>query len=235
MIYYNDEPVNWNRKTGLSEIDRMVADEITVIRNKYFADNTMQRVKVLYPRGIPEEAHRVFAVFKKIPVPLRSADGMWRYSPVRATKGKYGMEYPEAHAFLMYEQLYTAKDIEFLWFLMNRCSMLNRLIFIEDKEADAKKEIEQLSTDADIRYMLLGNSPIAKDAELIKQVASVFGVKDIEKRSLAEVKLDLFNTVVEGEKNKDAFCNYKKFEELTMGSQKRKAAFYARQSILTAQ
>lgn len=227
MIYYNDNPVNWNRTSGLSEIERLVKEEILQLKNKYFSDNTMQRVRVIYPHGKPEQKFRVFGVLKLLPIPLKSADGLWRYSA--SLKGANG--YADSHKFVTYSSVYSEKDIEFLWFLMNRCSMLNKLIFVEDLEAEAKKEVESLASDADIRYMIMGNSPIAKDEYLIRQVSEIFGVRDVSKKGINQVKKELYDALVDGEKAGDKFVNYAKFEELTQADVKRKAAFYAKASI----
>jgi hypothetical protein len=227
MIYYDERPVLWDRKTGLNEIEKSVQDEITYLKNKYFSPNSPGVVRVIYKRGQMEAAKNVFGILKKFPIPLLSSDGLWRYSAAR--KGKDG--FVDSHMFVTYSTAYKEKDIEFLWFLFNRSSVLNKFVFVEDKEAEAKKEVETMATDADIRYAIMGNSPTAKDEKLIRQVSEIFGMKEVEKKGINQVKKELYDLLLDGEKMKDAFVNFRKFEEMTDGSNKRKAAYYAKASI----
>lgn len=233
MIYYLDSPVVWDKKLKKAEtrsqVEQIVYDEITAIRNKYFSDNATGRVKLLYPNGKPKEKDGGFTIMKRFPIQLWSSDGAWRWTSAR--KPQNG-EYVDHHVFLRHDTVFTEKDIEFLWFLMNRSSALNKFIFVEDLEAESKKINEQMASDADIRFMLLSNkSPIAKDETTIKQLAEVFGVKDTRKKGIEQIKKELYDVLVEGEKSKDKFTNYNKFDELAGGDVKRKAAFNAKRAI----
>lgn len=231
MIFYLDEEVNW--KHGRSDIDMQVKKEMEKIQAKYFSPNTLGKVTLIYPKGRPEGDFRTFGVLKKFPIELTSPDGVWRYSKSRPRIKNGQREYDDHHRFVTWKTFYTEKDIEFVWFLEYKSSAVRSgRIVIENLEEEAKKQIEVMSSDADIKYMIMGKtSPIAKDKTLIKQAADIFGVKDVERRSIDEVRLDLYNTILDGQKRKDRFINFEKFEELTEGNQKRKAAFVARRAI----
>lgn len=229
MIYYNDEPVVWNGTKDLTDLAKSVRDEITQIKNKYFGEKNIGKVVLLYPKGKPKEKDNGFTIMKIFPIPLTSADGMWRYS---ASKKNNKGEYADSHVYIKNSQAFTEKNIEFIWFLLNRSSVLNKYVFIEDKEGEAKKANESMATDAYIRYMLMDKrSPISGDLKTIKEVSEIFGVPYVEKRGIEELKKDLYTVLVKGQQNGDKFCNFDKFDEMVGGEVKRKAAFYARQSI----
>lgn len=229
MIYYNDEPVIWSGTKELTDLAKSVRDEITQIKNKFFGTKNMGKVVLLYPKGKPKEKDNGFTIMKIFPIPLTSSDGMWRYS---SSKKNNKGEYVDSHVYIKNAQSFTEKNLEFIWFLLNRSSVLNKYIFVEDKEGEAKKENEKMATDAYIRYMLMDKrSPVANDKKTIEQVAEIFGVPNVEKRGIEELKKDLYTMLVKGQENNDKFCNYDKFDEFVGGEIKRKAAFYARQSI----
>ena len=229
MIYYNDQPVIWNGTKEKTDLAKTVSDEITQIRNKYFGKNNIGKVCLLYPKGKPKEKDNGFTIMKIFPIPLTSSDGMWRWT---ASKKNSKGEYTDSHAFVKNATVYTEKDIEFIWFLLNRSSAMNKYVFIEDKEGDAKKENENMATDAYIRYMLMDKrSPIYKDEKTIKQVSEIFGVRNVDKIQIEELKKELYTVLVKGQESGDKFCNFDKFDEFVGGDVKRKAAFYARQSI----
>lgn len=229
MIYHLDVPILWNKKEKLTDEEQNVRDEITAIRNKYFGTKNMGKVCILYPKGKPKPKDNGFTIMKIFPIPLTSADGTWRYS---SSKKNSKGDYVDSHVYVKNSTVYREKDIEFIWFLLNRSSVMNKYIFVEDKEGDAKKENEKMATDAYIRYMLMDKrSPVAKDEKTIKQVSEIFGVENVDKRGIEELKKDLYLMLVKGQENGDKFCNFDKFDEFVGGEIKRKAAFYARQSI----
>jgi len=103
---------------------------------------------------------------------------------------------------------------------------------IADLEAKAEKKVKELASDADITFMLMGkNSPIARDEQLLRQVAGIFGLRDTNKMQLNELKMAILEAVRTGEKNKDKYINYERFEQITSGVNARKAAFVARTAI----
>lgn len=229
MIYYNDEPVLWKKKEGRDRVEQEVYEEILKIKEKFFGDRAAGHVKLLYPKGKPKEKDGGFTVLKQFPIPLRSSDGVWRYS---RTKRKNDGKFVDSHIFIKHATPFKEKDVEFIWFLLNRSSVLNKYIFIEDLEADASKEVEEMSKDADIRYAIMGKtSPIAKNEKMLREVAEIFSVPDVKKLGIAQLKKELYETILEGEDMGDTFVNFEKFEELTEGELKRKAAFNARQAI----
>ena len=233
MIFYLDKHVEWNKRSG-SELEQQIRSEMEKIEAEYFSDKSLGYVKVIYPKGEPDPDHRVFGILKKYPVSLKSADGAWRYSKSRPRVEKSGqLTYDDHHLMVTHKTVLTKKDIELVWFLKYKSpAVRSKKIYLENLEEEAKEEVLQLSDDADIRYMLFGNgSPIAKDSKLLSDVASIFGVKDVDKIGLNQIKVALFEKLVEGNKRKDRFVNFAKFEELTEGTQKRKAAFLTRGAI----
>lgn len=240
MIYYNGVLVRWNgKKEGeYTETEQEVRDEIEGskgIRQQYFADDTPKKVCLLYPRGKPkaEEADG-FNPLKLFPIPLNSGDGQWRWTrSIRGAVSKTNRTgFTDHHRNITHSTKLKEKDIEFVWFLLNRSAVMNKYVFIEDLEGDAKKEVDSMATTADIKYMITGNkSPIARDEDLIREVAAVFGVRDVDKMKFNQIKIALLDAVIEGQEMKDKFVNFEKFEELTEGNTKRRAAFIARTCI----
>ena len=238
MIYNMDREIDWKKRTGLTEIEKEVKDQIEEIRTAYFGEDTMGVVKLIYPRGEPErgengELLKVFGVMKKFPIELKSADGAWRYSPSRPIRTSKGLDFPESHKFVTFRTPFREKDIEFVWFLIHHSSFLNnKHLYIEDLEKEAQKEIEEIASVADIQHAIAGKtSPIANDETLLREVAEVFGLKDVNKKKIGQIKTELLNEIIEGQKRNDRFINYEKFEELTQGNTKRKAAYVARKAI----
>jgi hypothetical protein len=234
MIFYLDKLVDWNRRTGLSELERQVKEEIEQIRSEFFSENSPQLVRLIYPKGAAEKVHHVHGVLRKFPIDLLSPDGVWRYSKSRPKMLKSGkLDYGDRHLFVLHTNKFSEKDIELIWYLKNKASSLkNGKVYIENLEAEAKQQVEEMSTEADIRYMIMGNtSPVAKNEKLIKEAAEIFGVKDVDKMKINQIKMSLYDKIVEGEKAKDRFANFNKFEEIVEGNVKRKAAFITRRAI----
>jgi len=232
MIYKNEVLINW--KNPVSKDDVLVRDEIIEVKNKYFSDNTHKAVKILYPAGEPDLSQGGFPQLKVFLIPLTSTDGEWRWSAAKmTTKTKTNPKgFVDHHYTIRHGDVLREKDIEFIWFLKNRSSQLNKRIFIEDLEGKATEKVKELASDADIKFMLMGNkSPIANDEKLIREVASIFGLRDVEKLKINELKLALYERVLEGEKSKDKYVNFERFEEITEGNNTRKAAYLARIAI----
>lgn len=233
MIYRLDTYIDW--KNPKTQDEQKVRAEITEIKNKYFGEDKKGMVKLLYPRGEPKPEHAgVYEQLKIFSIPLQSADGEWRWSASKMTqKTKANPKgFTDHHYEVRHQHIFTEKDVEFIWFLLNRSSVLNRYVFIEDLEAKAEKKVKELASDADITFMLMGkNSPIGKDEQLLRQVASIFGIRDTQKMQINELKMAILEAVRAGEKAKDKFVNYEKFEEITSGANARKAAFVARTAI----
>lgn len=230
MIYRNEVLIDWKKGKGTActEDEAKVYQEITAIKNKYFGDNTMKIVTLLYPKGEFKDDGS-FVVPKLFPIPLSSSDGVWRYSESKIRKDK---TFVDSAKFIKHQTTFTERDLEFLWFLVNKSALLNRFVFIEDLEAKAEAELNKMADDADIRFMITSpRSPFAKDEKAVREVAEIFGVQDVNRRGIGQIKKDLYDTLVRGQKMNDRFINFDKFDELTQGEVKRKAAFKARESI----
>lgn len=232
MIYYLDKEVDWNKKSlPPGSIEKQVKEEIEKIRSLYFGDKSTGVVKLIYPKGKPKEGEPPWlAALKRFMIDLKSPDGVWRYSKGRRHRNG---TWPDHHLEVTYNTMYKEEDIELLWFLLQHSSaMKGKYVYIEDLEAEAKEEIKEMATDAYIAYMLTDKrSPIFSNETLIKQVAEIFGVRDVDKKGINQLRLELYDCVLEGEQMGDRFANYDKFEEMTSGSIRRKAAFNARRSI----
>jgi len=228
MIYKGNVLIEWNKNGEKTQDEVKVANEITWILNKYFADETNRRVRILYPRGEVKEVDNWFTVPKKFPIPLKSADGTWRYtSSLRTDKG-----FTEHHKYVKHGDILTEKDIEFIWFLKNRSVLLGKKVFIEDLEGEAAKEVNQMALDADIKFMLMSDrSPISKNEKLIRDIAEIFGIPKVSEKKFNQLKIDIYDAIVEGEEMNDRFVNYNTFDKLASGEEKRKAAFVARRAI----
>lgn len=229
MIYYGGKLLDLKAEK-LTRMEKEVSDEITEIRNIHFGGTGKGRIILRYPNGERKEKDDGFTVLKMFQIPLNSSDGMWRYSEAKMLPtGKYA---DHGHLGIKDRHVFREKDVEFIWFLLNRSSVLNKYVFIEDLEKDAKGENEEMASDAYIRFMLMDrHSPIYSNHKLIRETAEVFGLRDIERLGNEEVKKALYGLVVEGEEMKDKFVNFDKFDELVKGEVKRKAAYYARASI----
>lgn len=233
MIFYFDTPVDWNKRNG-SELEQKVRGEIEQIRSDYFSEKSQKQVRLIYPKGAPEEVHNVHGVLKKFPIDLLSPDGAWRYTASRPGFQKNGKpKYSDRHMFIFHSNVYKEKDIELVWYLMNKAAAVKSgKVYIENLEQEAKQEVDEMATEADIRYMIMGKtSPISKNEKLIREAAEIFGVKDVEKIGINQVKKALYDTILDGEEVGDRFVNFNKFEEIVEGNVKRKAAFVARRAV----
>jgi len=229
MIYRNDVLIDWSKGDGLSRDEKLVREEIIEIRNQYFADGTEKRVRILYPKGeISDGSNLGYERPRMFQVPLNSADGQWRWSANRMTnKG-----YVDHHRSIRHGDILHEKDVEFLWFLKNRSAVMNKYVFIEDKEADAKGQVDEIATDADIRFMIMGSkSPIAKNDGLLREVADIFGVRGVETMQPNQVKVALLDALKDGQSVGDKFVNYERFDALTDGDTVRRVAHTARRAI----
>ncbi|GAG02354.1 unnamed protein product, partial [marine sediment metagenome] len=208
--------------------------EITEIKNKYFGSKTHKLVRINYPKGVfTVSADGAFEVPKLFPIRLYSTDGQWRWSKARMSrKTKTNPSgFVDHHLNIRHQHVLQSTDIELLWFLLNKSSDLNKRIHIEDLEGEALDKVVEMASDVDIRFMLMGNSPIAKDEKLIRQVADVFGVRDADKMQLNQLKIALYDKVKKGQESKDKFVNYDKFNEITQGDKVRKLAYLTKTSV----
>lgn len=231
MIYYNHNLVDYKKQR--TDEEKKVYREITEIKNKYFADNTMGKMVLLYPKGARKEADNGWTQLKKFMLPLRGRDGSWRYSQnIRNVEKKNNQGYADHHKPIINETALTIKDIELIWFLKHASSALGKYLFFEDLEEDAKHEVEEMASDVDIRFMIMSpRSPIAKNEKRMREVASVFGVENVEKIGINQIKKELYDTIKNGEEYGDTFTNFETFDKLVSGETARKAAHIARRAI----
>ena len=231
MIYKNDVLVDW--RNPKNEIEKEVREQIIAIQNKYFSDKGVGYVNLLYPKGAQKEKDNGWTQIKKFQIPLKSFDGQWRYTQsVRSMSRKNNNGYADHHKPVINETKLTKKDIELIWFLKFKSAVMNRHLFFEDLEEDARKEIDAESRSLHVEYMIKSPySPISKDENMLRELAHAFGVQDSEKIGLYQLKKELYDTVVEGEQYGDGFVNFENFDNLVNGEKARKAAFIARKAI----
>jgi len=217
MLYYQNEFVDW--KKGKSELCNEIRVQIENLRNQFFAPNKPGYVSVVYPGGA-----RVINVsgFRELPrmyaMELRGGEyGDWRYTPKMPSRDKDGrLVFSYHHEYMRESKLLTEKDVEFLWFLMNKSDAVRcGDIVVVDPEADASREAADMSKDVDLKFWIYGRgSHVSTNAKLLRTVATAFGVEDVNKLGINQVRNQLFRVVDAGEKSHDRFVNVSVFEKL---------------------
>lgn len=233
MLYYNGELFDWQK--GKGELESQVRSQMNELNQRFFGENAPGYAILRYPKGARKKnSSGYYEPLKPYTVDHYSPDNNWVFSRYRKRLGKNGNE-DYVDKFTVVRDPYTiqAKDIEFLWFLLNHSAALKaRRIYIEDMEADAEVVAKERASDVDIRYLIYGKtSPIAQDKEIFKQVATVFGVKDINRLGFMQLKNVIYGLVTEGEKNGNRFINFESFEKLVNGHNARRISFIVRGAI----
>lgn len=235
MIYYNGEFVDYRDNNNKGELESKLRSEIHDIDQKYFGKTAQGFAIVRFPKGkrIQDEVTGTWYPVKPFPTFHKSADRMWIFSRTKKTSINGRENYGDAFTIIRDPYKITKKDIEFLWFLLNHSSDVKAgLLQIEDKEAMATKEAKEFSSDVDIRYLIYGKtSPIGRNEELFRKIASVFGIKDVERHGFNQLKNIVYGIVSEGENSGSRFINFDVFEKLVNGHQRLRLSFIIREAI----
>jgi len=233
MLYYNGELVDWQK--GKKEIEANVRVQMNDIYERFFGDNAPGYAIVRYPKGTRKKnVSGYYEPVKPYIVDHYSADNLWVFTRYRKRQDKEGREdYVDKFTVIKDPYVIQKKDIEFLWFLMHQSASLKaRKIYIEDKEAIAEETAKQMASDVDIKYLIYGKtSPISNDKETFKQVATVYGIKDVNRLGFLQLKNIIYGLVSEGEKNGNRFINFATFEKLVNGHTARRISFIVRGAV----
>lgn len=231
MIYHQNKFVDWNKSTGLNDIEKQVKKGIEEIREKYFKEGDPEEKKVV--KFYDQNGARTQNVSghweprKPFPLKFTGGRGEWRYTPTMPGLDKNGQPMFTESCKIMSEICYVREDeIELAYFLINHNpSVKSGRIKIIDDEKDAQEKADSYSDDLDLRYHLYGKaSPVANDRNLLDDIASTFGVKDVESLGLAQLKNRIYDVVVSGDKSRNRFINTKEFMSLIDNEGKRQVA-----------
>lgn len=233
MLYYNGELLDWQK--GESEIEIDVRMKMNDLDNKFFGKNAPGYAIIRYPRGTPRKNESgYYEPSKPYILDHKSFDGMMVYTKHKKVKGKDGEEvYLDKYTVIKDGYRIQAHDKEFLFFVLHYSSSYRaKRIYVEDYEAQAEQANKAMSEDIDIRYTLFSKqSPVSKDRELIKKVAIILGVENAERKGFEQLKNNIYSMVSEGEKNKNRFVNYEKFDKLVNGERARRVSYIVRSAI----
>lgn len=232
MLYYNGKLVDY--KNGKDEFSSKLRADLHELSERFFGSNAPGYAILRYPKG--ERRKNVTGLYEPVKpyvVDHRSYDGQWFYSK-KAPRIVNGRE-EFTDRFTVVRDPYTIyeRDLEFLWFLLNHSSSLKAgRIYVEDKEALAEKEAKSLASDVDIRFMIYGKqSPIAQDKEIFRQVATIFGVKEVGRLGFMQLKNVVYGLVSNGERDGNRFINFDVFEKLVNGNVRRRVSHTVRSAI----
>lgn len=231
MIFYNGELVDY--KNGSDKTSVEIRKTIAEFTANNFGEDKKGFCQLRYPNGVRVRNKSGAYEPKKIFfIDLVSHDGMWRWSDRIPRNGKF--RYQNGNHFKVEDDYrFFEKDAELVWFLKTHCPQLKSgKIYFEDFEETAKKEADSRIQDIDIKYAIYSNkSPLSKNLGLLRSVADIFGVEGVKKLTKSELKNELFDAIVAGEKQGSKYVNLKKFEEITDNGAKLKAAGIVRKAI----
>lgn len=241
MLFYNTSLVDWKQGKNAPEdsLEKKVWQQITELKSEHFGKEKKGLVQLRYPNGVrvknmTSRGEGKYEPRKIFLLDTLSFDGTWRYSPIKPKDGVF--KNPNGnHIKIQDPTLFYEEDIELIWFLKYHCpQMKSGKVFFEDFEKIAADEMKEIVSDIDIKFALYSkNSPISKDATLLREVASIFRVENHSRLGLLELKNSLYHKVKEGDDRNDKYINYAKFEELTDNSGKRFAAATVRKAVET--
>lgn len=233
MIFYNGELVEWKNATKDDGFAYDVRTTITNLHHEYFGKDKKGFCQLRYPNGIRvKNKTGKYEPKKQFFLDLVSFDGRVRWSDSLPRNGKFrhknGNHYKIQDPYLFYE-----KDIELIYFLKTYCPQVkSKKVYFEDFEEVAKKEAKENIADIDIKYAIYSNkSPLAKDNGLLREVADIFGVEEVNKLGTYELKNALFARIKDGESAKSKYVNMSRFDELTDSESKLKAASIVKKAI----
>jgi len=234
MLYYQDEFVDW--KSGKKELESEIRVQITNLRNQFFAKDKPGYVSVVYPGGKKQTNVTGFHELPRLyALELRGGEyGDWRYTPKMPSRDKTGrLVFSYHHEYMRESKMLTEKDVEFLWFLINKSDSVRcGDIKVVDPEADASKEAADMAKDIDLKFWIYGRgSHVSSNAKLLRSVASAFGIADIDKLGINQVRNQLFKVVDAGEKSHDLYVNAALFEKLIDSSGSLRIANVIREAI----
>jgi hypothetical protein len=236
MIFYNGALVDWkNKNCDYPDTDTVskIRKTITEIKENNFSEDKKGFCQLRYPNGVRvKNKSGLYEPKKKFFLDLVSYDGKWRWSPSMPRNGRFSYKNGNHYKVEDSEWFYE-KDLELIWFLQTHCPQVKSgKVYFEDFDKKAGEEIDKMTENIDIQHAIFsGRSPVAKDLKLLRDVADAFEVADVKKLTKNELKMQLYESIVRGEKNNSKYVNLKKFEELTDNNAKMRATQIIRKAI----
>lgn len=235
MIFNRGEHVDL--KNPQTDLAKETSRTITEFASNFFGKDKKGFCQLRYPNGVRVKNKSGMYEPKKIFfLDLVSFDGVWRWCDTMPRGGQFkyknGNHFKVSDPYLFYE-----KDKELVWFLKTHCPQFaSGKVYFEDFEAEAEKEAKERIMDVDIKFTIFsGKSTVGNNIPLLRDVADVFGVEDVNTLGRYELKNKLFDAVVAGENVNSKYVNFEIFEELTDNEAKMKAASTIRKAIKTKQ
>lgn len=233
MIYYDDKLLDLRKP--ITEVEKEVAAQIEGLREQYFGAKSKKVARLLWPNGARTKNESGFYELPKIwAVELRSPDMMYRYSPTKATlDSSKNPVYTKGHEIVKDGTTFYEKDLEIIWYLKYQSiEFAVKQMSFEDMALVAKAKVSSMAEDTELRFYLMGkSSPIANSEDILRSMANAFGVLDVHTLSLDEIKVALYDVILDGEKKKDRICNYETFVNFTQAPSKHKNAAKAREAV----
>jgi len=234
MLYYDGQLVAWQDKSQ-EGVAATVRGQIEELRSRFFAKDAPGFAILRYPKGQRKKNVSGYWENKRIyTLDHRSFDGMWVYSKFKKKQKKDGTEdYGDKFTVIRDPHVIQAKDIEFLWYVVYQSSAYKaKRVHIEDLEGEAEVKAKELGSFVDVQYLIYGKtSPIVNDRKLFTEIATVFGVKDVERKGLFQLKNEIYSLVTNGETSGNRFVNVTQFDKLASGSLVRRTSYLIRSAI----
>lgn len=207
MLFVNNEPI----KIGSPQKNRF----------DYWKENTLSKMKnpVVFKSGLPIKINATGLAEppKNEMIPYRATitgkegdSETWIYSPVLPIKRKDEYVFTERRMIFKHGRklkLDKGKDTELIFFLTEISPFVKKgRIVMEDKELEARKEIEKIIGSGDVQYHVYSKySPISPEQtrgeETLRLLASAWGVPYVEDMGINEVRVALVKAVEESQGN----------------------------------
>jgi len=231
MIFYNGEMVDYKKKD--TELAKEISKTIAEFKLNNFGKDKKGFCQLRYPNGVRvKNISGKYEPKKQFFLDLVSWDGLWRWSDAKPRNGKFRYQNGN-HLKISDPYMFEEKDAELVWFLQTHCPQVKSgKVYFEDFEAKAEKEAKELVEDLDIRHAIYSKkSPVSQDIPLLRQVAEVFGIEDVNKLGVFELRNALYHKITNGEASGSKYVNFQRFEELTDNKGKMRAATTIRKAI----
>jgi len=215
MLYVNDvllkeEIPQWKKYEDFlkNELPHL---EDTVI----FKRSTPIRVNMIGPGkpGLVEPLPIMFVPFEALDFDEEYGSEHWRYTrsaPTKDTSGKFHYK-PLGMNFRQSESFDKKRQPDLIFFMMKLSHQVKGgAIILEDKKKEARKVIERDDREIAVKYQIYNmDSPLSPhntgSEDMLRMIASAWGVSKAhsKKKSLDEVRVELFSAVDKGQRELD--------------------------------
>jgi len=206
MLYVNDELVKkgspaWERYSKFLEKLQKMTDPIIFKTGRPLRFNNT---------GLPEPNPQEWIPLQET-VMGEEGDEYWVYCerpPRKKENGKMAYS-PRGRTMVNSWKFNKKKDADLIFFFSEISSFRERgRVVLEDRQADARKQIDKEAGELDVKYMILSeHSPLSVEQtgseDTLRMVASAWGVADIDNLSIEEVKVQLLSRVQAANAQKD--------------------------------